>query len=266
MYVEGIPIPYLNASLISVAKRCGTYFDGGTSINSNSYGLIKYARKQEFIDIVNNLDITTVAIGQGADNYAVSNYTELFGRACYVISISTHIDPKGIAEIVKADAKTTFDKDREKSIRELESKKNRDRFLSQVDLKMSKLVRELRITIAKSYKPIVAIGAIIGVGCLSWVVTQYLHKEYSAQKQLADFRSQNLILRTENKELSKYKDVKFKIQQLSKEVDLLKKENNSFKDKNKKLEQEISSLTNNNRNLQNRIEKCNSGFLRLRKC
>ncbi len=266
MYIEGIPIPYLNASLISIAKSCGTYFDGEASINSNSYGLTKYARKQEFVDIINDLNTVTNGIRQGADNYAISNYMQLFVKACCVISTGTNIEPKGIGEIVKADARATFNKDIEKSNRELENKKNRDKFLKQVDLKMSELVRELRITVSKSYKPVAVTGAIIGVGFLSWFGVQYLHKELSAQKQLADFRSQNLILTTENKELSKYKDVRNQIQQLTKEVDTLKKENSDMQNKNQSLEKQISALSNNNRNLQNRIERCNSGFVRFRKC
>lgn len=69
-----------------------------------------------------------------------------------------------------------------------------------------------------------------------------------------------------NKELAKYSDVKKEMQNLTEQVEKLKVENNKIKVDNENLKKELNAEYNSNQNLSNRIEKCNSVFLRLRKC
>jgi chromosome segregation ATPase len=276
MEFDGIPIPYLNASLISVAKRCGIYYESVDIPYRSDYQLVNY-NHNSFVNIIKDINTLTEAIYQGATKYVPSNYKQLFGKACQVIALNTNIDAYGIGEIVKTEAEATYQRDlkeieakkketRQRAIKEAERREQREEFLRKVDRKMAELVRELRITVSKVYKPFTAIGLIAGLGYAGWLGAQYWIKEESAQGQLANVRSQNLILTTENKELAKYKDVKSKMQNITQEVEVLKEDNNKIKTKNKSLEQEITRIYNENSNLRKRIERCNSGFLRLGKC
>ncbi|HYW21236.1 MAG TPA: hypothetical protein VE956_18445 [Nodularia sp. (in: cyanobacteria)] len=276
MEFDGIPIPYLNASLISFAKRYGIYHEGADISYRNDYKLLIY-NHTSFVEIIKDINTLTQAMYQGATMYVPSNYKSLFGKACQVIALKTNIDAYAIAEIVKNDAEVKYQKDlteleaknksaRQRAIYEEEKRQQLEEFLIKVDRKMAELVRELRITVSKIYKPFAAIGVICGLGYVSWLGTQYWINEKSAQGELANIRTQNRILATENEELASYKNVKSKIQSLNQKVEVLKKDNNIIKAENNSLKEEVTKISDDNRNLRNRIEKCNSGFVRFRKC
>ena len=269
MEFDGIPIHYLNASLIFVAKRYGIYHDRTDIFNRNDYQLLLY-NQNSFVEIIKDIDTLTQAMYQGATMYVPLNYTSLFGKACQAIALKTNIDAYAIAEIVKKDAEAKYQTDVTKL--QAKNKKARQRseqlevFLRKVDLKMAELVRELRITISKGYKPFAAIGVICGLGYVSWLGTQYWINEKSAQGELANVRSQNLNLTTENQELASYKNVKNQIKNLTQQLEVVKEDNDKTKNENNSLKQEVTRIYQENNNLRNRIEKCNSGFLRFRKC
>ncbi len=276
MEFDGIPIPYLNASLIFVAKRYGIYHESTDISNGNYYQLLLY-NHNSFVEIIKDIDTLTQAMYQGATMYVPSNYKLLFGKACQAIASKTNIDAYAIAEIVKKDAEAKYQIDlaklqaknkqaRQRAIDEAQRQEQLELFLRKVDRKMAELVRELRITISKGYKPFVAIGVICGLGYVSWLGTQYWINEKTAQGELANVRSQNLNLTAENQELASYKNVKNKIKNLTQQLQVLKEENNKTKNENNSLKQEVTRISQENNNLRNRIEKCNSGFLRFRKC
>lgn len=276
MDFDGIPIYFLNASLLSVAKDYGIYDERKNILPLSSYELIFY-NPNSFENIIKDINKLTEAMSQGANIYVPSNYKSLFGKACKIIALKTNIDAYAIAEIVKKDAEAKYQRAlteaevrkkeaRQKAIYEAEKQEKLENFLKKVDLKMAELVRELRITISKAYKPFAVMGVILGVGYVSWLGTQYWIKEKSAQGELATIRSQNLMLVTENEELTSYKDVKEKIQQLTQQLEGLEEDNNIIKHENNSLKQEITIFSEENLNLRNRIENCNSGFIRLRKC
>jgi hypothetical protein len=276
MDFDGIPVRYLNASLISVAKRYGISHEIRDVSHQNYYQLVNY-NHNSFINIIKDIDTLTKAMYQGATMYVPSNYKLLFGKACQAIASQTNIDAYAIGEIVKKEAEVQYQRDlvdfeikkrkaRERAIYEAEKREQLEEFLIKVDRKMAELVRELRITVSKAYKPIAVIGVIVGLGYGSWFATQYWINEKSAQGELANIRNQNLILKTENKELAGYKKVKNKIQNLNQQIEVLKEANNKIKAENNSLNQEITEVSEDNRNLRNRIEKCNSGFIRVRKC
>jgi FtsZ-binding cell division protein ZapB len=276
MEFDGIPIQYLNASLISVAEHYGISHDRRDISYRTDYQLLIY-NHNSFAEIIKDIDTLTRAIYQGATIYVPSNYQLLFGKACEAIASKTNINAYAICEIVKKDAEANYQRDliefqakknkeRQRAITEAERREQLEEFLIKVDRNMAELVRELRITVSKAYKPFAIIGVIVGLGYGSWLATQYWINEKSAQGKLVNIRNQNLMLKTENEELAVYKNVKSKIQNLNQQIEVLKGDINKIKVENNSLNQEITKVSEENSNLRNRIEKCNSRFLGLRKC
>jgi len=288
MEVTERTIPYYNQALIKIAERFKVYYPKEIPYTMNY--VIVLQNHNSFVNIVENINIISKSIYQGAQKYTVKSYKILFEQACLCIAKSTNIKEDTIAEMVLAEANSIYlarmaefefiesqkqawiEKQKLKKIKEVQRKENIEAFIKGVDHKMSELVKELRITVSKGFLPTVVIVGIGGLGYGAWSVARYWHAENSAQAEIGAVRSNNQILQAENKELEKYKSVKEEMEQLRQQINYVSKEKKIIKQKldsttsnNKKLtvdltntKKELSKVENELIRSQNRIKKlCN---------